>query len=431
MYEPEAEEALGKWSSSRYAVSELVQRRHIKWWLQGNSKMDHLGTEKFPRKPPNIAYFPLWAEDTWRLNGEKNVLVADCFGGAQVYEVDRHSLEIQWSFGEFLEPGSDEEHLDGPRAVIPAPTRDSIIISDYNNERILEVRYPEGTVKNKLTSVASGSIGRAFGQWDPATERLLVAMPQHHYVAEVDWDGTEHFTHGVYDTSGTDLSHLDSPQFLEWGTPDSFKIADLGNHRILTKDRGAAAGVSYITNSPRCVRIMKGSNYCAATLDDFTTVAEGGDIFWHWPEGSRMVSLTDWGTALVNRHHSIWEVDIQSQPEWRKPKQEKYMDGVSLDANETSDWHPFYAWGCDRIVANAYCTEAAELEILCLEPPGRALVGCQEWPPPWRTYDTVSVSADTLETYGIANPSGTMAVRVTMGSTAGVANVWVLRDKVM
>jgi len=120
------------------------------------------------------------------------------------------------------------------------------------------------------------------------------------------------------------------------------------------------------------------------------------------------------------------------------------LDDHSLDADESyTKYSPFGVME-QKPKIFAETTESATLDILTWEPDierdytatmeltfHRPLAGLRSekdptgYPPTYHTYESVSLSADTLETYTPTTPSLVMAVKLTMGGTAGTADLWV------
>jgi len=98
--------------------------------------------------------------------------------------------------------------------------------------------------------------------------------------------------------------------------------------------------------------------------------------------------------------------------------------GEGLSANTSSGITPVPLLAHSSTRVDAYSTEAATLNLYVL----KQLPGC-EWPPfgepdadgnpQWQKYDSVSISADTLESYLFSNPTGLVGAEIVMGGTAG------------
>ncbi|GAH48437.1 unnamed protein product, partial [marine sediment metagenome] len=155
-----------------------------------------------------------------------------------VTEVDP-DLNIVWEFGEFYVGGADLTHLNIPDRVEYIESRNSVLISDRSNNRILEVDYDTQAVVNNITAITSGPLGRTNAHYDIRHGHLFIADYDNHYVAEIDWNGVEYWNYGAYGVAGAALNRLNHPFGVDVGYLNVI-ITDRDNHRVLFVPRGAA-----------------------------------------------------------------------------------------------------------------------------------------------------------------------------------------------
>lgn len=300
----------------------------------------------------------------------------------------------------------------------------------------------------ELTSIDSGSLSTPFcrfiqrSRWANIKPWLICDL-DNHYAAAIDRDGAESYSFGVWGSPGSDDTHLDTPQAVapnERVTPSGMVIADTGNERVLHINAAGAIQTNLIVPQVQSVHnILEGhESNVAFSSWQHTGLVEIGDGCPHYrvPLGSRFATLTRDPSVIYRRHAMIIEDSVRpgigrpaSKPS--EPRVFKRMDSVSLDANASGDYYPFWPMVRESCTIKALTTQDADLEIYSLQTAqlgigsGRTLVA-DSTPATWNEYDTVSLTADTPQFYKINEGLGVMAARITMGGTAGNANLWVM-----
>jgi len=130
---------------------------------------------------------------------------------------------------------------------------------DYNheNDTVLwagagEVREIDksGTVRNSLTTPQG--TGQA-GHWSDV-DKFVLAHRNNAYANELDWNGNELWSFGVYDTVGHDLTHLGGSVWdIQKVSGPLYVIADEFNQRILFVDSDGNVSRVVMYNQPRKV----------------------------------------------------------------------------------------------------------------------------------------------------------------------------------
>jgi len=412
MYEPEAEEALGKWSSSKYAELEGEPPVNTAW-RRGGVKWLHVDRLSWQdEEAPHILRNPQWVEKTW----DDNYLCGDFLGGE--VRILSPAYETVWSYDM---PGKD------PYLTHEHPTKDYILISDWQDDKVIEVDRSDKSVLNSLTSSDLGSFDNPMARYDMDNpDRIFVADYGNHVAEELSWDGTVHNSFGEYGTAGSDATHLDSPRFA---SPNALGgvvgIADQGNDRILLleSDWTTISRNMVVTGARSIVRAGRRTNLICGMGQSGAAMLEAASPFW-WPQTPQNSTFASWAgnlSVLLRRHGMVEETDIRSRfqrrGEVRPHPKELASATTSLAANATSDPKIFWTFTHEKTVIAALSTESATLEILALE--GSGGIGAENTPRTWHTYDEVSMTADEPEFYVVTGGMPVMAGRVTMGGTAG------------
>jgi len=414
--------ALGRWASSKYAT--LGVRKGITWVLSSDRITPQLTGER--GRPPATETDPNWAKriapDEILISGYDNHTVSICD--------EEHN--VLWQFGEFMVSGSDDQHLDSPRKV---DYRDGkVLIADNLNNRVLEVDRETKEVVNKLTGTDAGGFGRPYdARYNPDTGNIMVADWVNHFVCETDWQGNIAWSFGTHGTEGSG-TNLSRPRHVDLagrsiGNLNYVTIADTGNHRGIFYDKKNDT-IEAEFMIPHCLFFKVGRNGrpILASRDQSGIYGAHGTVFYpaHTWFMNRYRNTTRY---MVKSNYEIVEIDVTTLHNLKQtPKSVNCFDSVSLDANESTIIHPFHTIGHDQANIHAYSTESATLNIYKIQPyKGPVTLGVRH---PlalkdWREYDSVSLSADTLESYLLSSPSGGYGVEIVMGGTAGTADCWV------
>jgi len=402
----EDKQALCEFASTRYAI---LNKRGIRWYVPAYSK----------RKGDKPHIFET-ADFYVRLPNE-NTLIADHVGN-KVVEISKE-WEKEWEF----------TGLSSPEMVDYDYVNDRVLISDTGNNRILEVDHETGSVLNEISSYDPGSFNgpRAlyqFPAWysyygDPG-DYIGVADEGNHYAALIDRSGAVQQSAGEYGVSGSDLNHLNRPTSC-WGGIDHMRVSDNQNDRCLLYGP-PPWDIEYVYPGP--VFFSQGSNkFFIAGGSGPATCLTGDGIRWHnWYAGSNALVPTVLSDGfLMDDHFALYEVNYRESMPYTLDNCRPDPTNLSLNANQTSDEYVFLGFPYRKILIKMHSTESATLEILALTPNRGAESPLEiepEAPIPWRTCDSVSLTGGEMEKYVVTAPSGVMAIRITMGGTAGTVN---------
>jgi len=367
-----------------------------------------------------------------------NYLLLDS-GARQVYEVTPEG-EIVWEFGEFRVEGSDLNHLSGILGSIDYnPERDTVLIGDSGNSRVLEVVRGEKIASRVLTKIDSGPLRRPKACYDPFDpDKIYIVEYSYHYVAQVDWKGKEYWSFGEWGVAGSDLSHLYWPQYIsaETSTPDKVIIADFWNDRILQVNKPDNS-VDWLMpiRRPRYARQAWNGHIGVATLSSevpgwggrgLGVVGTGGRLLWWnpYPAGNFCYVTHDM-TVLFNSDGVNYEVDYLRQ-DFRsmiRPGGSR-LPNLSLEADETGYGPPIIALPYSKVTLFVLSDQDATLYIDVVKPK----YGCGSlFADPddvWVEYDSVSLTGGSLEVYTFAAKIPVFRPRVKMGSSAGSVQMW-------
>jgi len=269
---------------------------------------------------------------------------------------------------------------------------------------------------------------------NPHTGRIIVVDKKRHRVVECDWNGDITWQFGELDTPGSDLAHLNLPKTAcvaeeapAADPPYSVMIADKTNDRVLQYAPPPADEIRRMHIVPYPASMTWNSRtarWCVASEIDLGCLVYGYDGLWwySWWGGAFSGTITDESTLLTNQEEDLWEIDLRShKPPYRMPLVRRYLNKEKSLAAGESVTQPFYAFGCGRAVVTAKTSEDATLDILSLRlgSDDTILESEKVEGGSWEVYDSVSLTANTVEIYPISSPHGVMAARITMGSTAG------------
>lgn len=337
---------------------------------------------------------------------------------------------IKWKFGEYGVPGSDLSHLSLNRFGAKADYNENlgrVLISDYENDRLLEVDYDTKDVLNEITSYESGDFYRPRAEYNPFNDNILVADRNNHYVAEIERDGTEIWSYGVYGTSGADMSHLDRPFCLSMGDLDTDRrlIADSYNHRGLLC-KGTGANRQFVSYQPDAFKEVGGFWAIAASEGRGVVLLTSDGVFWHSPWASSMyVDITPEFTVLAENTFNIYEVDPRSSAPQMQPQSRRLYKDEALDG----PWLPVYGMGFSELKVNAISTEADTLEIGLIPTWNDTALEVDSgsyWTDQIETYDTVSLTGNELESYIMTAPDALVCLRMT---GTGTGQMWMEQRK--
>jgi len=414
---------------------EVSYRRGIRWFVESSGPAIY--THVRDAKPRRI----IDAYDALKIDNE--YIICDT-GANQVVALDEN-LDVLWEFGEFGIPGSDSSHLRGPRRIDYNPDLNRILISDFHNDRVVEIDRNTREVTNILTRIGAHTLERPYAQYDYHSNHIFVTDYNNAYAAEVDWNGTIHWSFGVWGVNGSDTSHLWGPYGVcPSHVNNRLIIADSVNNRVIVIDKDDNSFIWYcpITN-PSFARQERSTHFCitnplGSTYPPYTspvsrcsgymcviTTWSGAVLWWHPNSGSNFVRLTDDYTVLVQDSGGVQEYDLRSI-ELRNialPQGGRLSD-MSLDAGATGNSNPIFTYPYRHKTFYAKSTQDATLNIQIMKP---YMQRCDIFAHPdyiWETFDSISLPANTLVPYPTEAQFPIARLQVEMGGTAGTVELW-------
>jgi len=403
------ERALSEWASSKHAVLEgypISQwRRGIPWmlgWLHPTAPKN---------EPPYFRGKWQFAEET----PDEDILAVSQAHG--IIKVSR-DYEMKWRRLEDTMGGSMEN------AAVWNYKSGKILVSDPDNSRILIYNPETDTIEHTLTEFPGvGSFGRVRGNWEghqywrkSETGRIWVADLDNHFVGLLSEDGsTLEESFGTYGTSGDGLN-LNVPYWVDgWDTYAT--ICDYGNSRGIKVDV-TTDDIKWLYAYPR-------PTHFSLSTDERTSIASvhfrpflfcgDGSTGIPWWISEYCLTPTRYGTWLGTHHGTVYEWDLRSAPQHQVPA--IYPNWTSVSADTRLVILPCLGWTSVKI--ETLSTAADTLTIYSLKTRGGDSEVPIEAEPDadgnlqWQEYDSVGLTADTLENYPITAPAGVMAVQVT------------------
>jgi len=355
-----------------------------------------------------------------------------------VVEINPETKAVVWQFGEFMVSGSDLAHLKNPNGVDYDPVNDRLLITDSGNNRILLVdRKTKSVLKSVTQAVGYGPFNDPrkafFNPWNDYNS-FTVADSCNHIVYELDFDGNVLHKFGTRGTAGVGMS----PEQTNLNLPtcafpylNQVLVADFNNNRVFTSDWTTIAGVTGYPAGPHLIPVLnpyqlvgnrQGTWMLACTPHQQLFMYGPDQPIWWWELSinADWANFDDYEPDMMMFEHwfTMWHVNWRIMSPRTIPKTTTFFDSLSLAANATSIEYPLHCYGYDKVTIYAISDQAATVDILVARP--AVLQAFREW----QIYDSVSLTANKLTVYPTSGPSMIMAIRITMGATAGTVNAW-------
>jgi len=200
IHEQEAEEALGKWSSSKYAVSKKERITHRIW---------RNNFEDF------VSAYPVSDEE----------VIISRYTLDKVERYNYFTGELVWN----------QDGLNGPRGIDYDQNTGRLVVPYSNGVAILDSETGK-IVKNVTSSGGNDLTGSevmdVFFSPDDLNRVVFCLLYKHVLIKYDTKTDSEVARFGVWGTSGGDLSHLNNPCGVALARTDYF-VCDTSNHRML------------------------------------------------------------------------------------------------------------------------------------------------------------------------------------------------------
>ncbi|CAF2743045.1 unnamed protein product [Rotaria sp. Silwood2] len=199
--------------------------------------------------------------------------------------------------------GNRADQLNYPRDVIVDRERDSLIICDNQNKRV--VRWP------RQNSTSGETIITDVECWG-------LTMDDNGFLYVVNYDKHEVRRYGMRDTQGTvvaggngqgnHLNQLNNPRYVFVGQDHTVYVSDLSNHRVMKWMEGAKQGIVVAGGQGQ------GSALTQLSYPDGMVVDESGTVYvsdcgncriMRWPEGVTQGSIIIGGNGLGDQANQL------------------------------------------------------------------------------------------------------------------------------
>ncbi|CAF1287431.1 unnamed protein product [Rotaria sp. Silwood1] len=185
--------------------------------------------------------------------------------------------------------GHEAHQLHGPRDVIIDKESDSLIISDWGNNRV--VRWPRRNGTRGETIISNIS---CFG----------LTMDDNGFLYVVDWKQHEVRRYKIGDTKGTvvaggngkgnRLDQLSEPRYVFVDQDHSVYVSDYGNHRVMKREQGAKQGIVVAGGQGKGNSLTQLNSPQEVVVDQLGTVYVadfGNHRIMRWPKGATQGSV--------------------------------------------------------------------------------------------------------------------------------------------
>jgi len=422
--EQQEKEALRKWASSKYAVSNGYPipewRRGIKWYAPGSGR--DLPKKVGDRTKPAIVGFATFVDEC----EDGDLLISYRSEGSGIICKMGRDHEVKWEWGRG-EMGNSTRN-----AAVRNWNTGNVLISDVANSRILEYDPSADQVNFEITEFSGvGSFdspratyelgsGQEVAQERPYpkyTGNVNVADFMNHYVAILDDAGAVQQSFGTYGTSG-DGTDLRRPYWL-WGNESYYFIADCRNNRVIRGTDMAGDAVDFLVAWPYPTSV-RNLHLVTISSEHFRPLAFTGDGLHSFLPfvSEHCLTRNFWGGGLSlsgTYHGSAFEIDLRSAPELGQPMMWPNVTGETAN----TELYVIPCLGFERVVVEALSSAADTLHLYSLKTRG----GHDENPPmaeadasgnlQWQEFKTKGLTADELYRYAMTSPYGVQAVQVT------------------
>ncbi|CAF3549250.1 unnamed protein product [Rotaria sp. Silwood1] len=199
--------------------------------------------------------------------------------------------------------GNRADQLNYPRDVIVDRARDSLIICDNQNKRV--VRWPRQNSTSGETIITN-------------VECWGLTMDDNGFLYVVDYDKHEVRRYGIEDTQGTvvaggngqgnHLDQLNNPRYVFVDRDHTVYVSDLSNHRVMKWMEDAKQGIVVAGGQGQ------GSALTQLSYPDGMVVDESGTVYvsdcgncriMRWPEGATQGSIIAGGNGLGDQANQL------------------------------------------------------------------------------------------------------------------------------
>ncbi len=201
--------------------------------------------------------------------------------------------------------GNGAHQLSKPRDVIVDKERDSLIICDYWNKRV--VRWPRRSGKSGETIIS-----------DIDCRGLTMDESGSLYVTDVEKDEVRRYRKGESEATvvaggngdGNRLDQLSDPHYVFVDRDHSVYVSEWGNYRVMKWVEGAKQGIVVVGNQGRENGLSQLTDPFGVVVDQVGTVyvADGGNHrIMRWVKGATQGSVTVGGNGVGGQWNQLNE----------------------------------------------------------------------------------------------------------------------------
>ncbi|CAF2881613.1 unnamed protein product, partial [Rotaria sp. Silwood2] len=199
--------------------------------------------------------------------------------------------------------GNRPDQLNYPRDVIIDKERDSLIICDSNNKRI--VRWPRQNGTNGETIISN------IGCWGLAMENdgfLYVVDPDKHEVRQYQTGESEGKVVAGGNGPGNRLDQLSNPTYVFVDRDHSVYVSDLNNHRVMKWMKGAKQGIVVAAGQGAENSLTQLSNPYGVAVDQSGTIYIADNCnhrIMRWSQGDPQESIIVGGNGKGSQSNQL------------------------------------------------------------------------------------------------------------------------------
>ncbi|CAF1108889.1 unnamed protein product [Rotaria sp. Silwood1] len=193
------------------------------------------------------------------------------------------------------EYGNGAHQLSCPEDVIVDKERDSLIISDYGNKRV--VRWPRRNFTNGKTIISNIDCA---GLTMDENGSLYVVDEGKHEVRRYQIDDTKGTVVAGSNGKGHGLDQLSNPCYVFVDRSHSVYVSDWGNHRVMKWEEGAKEGIIVAGGQGQGDGLTQLDNPMGVVVDQLGTVYVadlGNNRIMRWPKGTTEGSVIASGNS--------------------------------------------------------------------------------------------------------------------------------------
>ncbi|CAF3054382.1 unnamed protein product [Rotaria sp. Silwood2] len=191
--------------------------------------------------------------------------------------------------------GNGAHQLSNPRDVIVDKERDSLIICDCNNKRIVRWSRRNGTSGETIISNIS-----CYGLTMDESGSLYITDYEKHEVRRYKIGNTEGIVVAGGNGKGNRLDQLSDPRYVFVDRDHSVYVSEEGNHRVMKWEEGAKQGIVVAGGQGSGNSLTQLSRPFGVAVDQLSTVYVtdlGNNRIMRWPKGTTQGSVIAGGNG--------------------------------------------------------------------------------------------------------------------------------------